>query len=71
MERKKENTDNLEDVAEDEHEEVDDDITLEVKNTDETEELKQMTKTQLKIILITIKLLTMTMILLWRKIKYG
>ena len=62
---------NLNEVAEDEHEEVDDDITLEEKNTDETEELKQMTKTQLKIVLITIKLLTMTMILLWWKIRYG
>ena len=63
---KKLNSDNLEDVAEDEHEEVDDDSILKVKNTDETEELKQMTKTQLKIVLITIKLLTMTMILLWK-----
>ena len=62
---------NLNEVAEDEHEEVDDDITLEEKNTDETEELKQMTKKQLKIVLITIKLLTMTMILLWWKIRYG
>ena len=61
----------LKKVAEDEHEEVDDDIILEEKNTDITEELKQRTKTQLKIVLITIKLLTMIVILLWRKIKYG
>ena len=42
--------DDLEEVAEDKHEEAG------RKNTDGLEELKQMTKTQLKIVSITLKL---------------
>ena len=46
--------DDLEEVAEDEHEEVGGDITLELKNTDGSEELEKIPKIQLKIVSITL-----------------